>query len=91
MIYQNKNGANKGIPKETLVLTVKNLLSYITKLANSESIDLDLSSGELPVCIDADAGAPSPSWMEIQPLQSRPGWKSDRLVGNPSKQFFQKN
>ena len=35
---------------------VKNLTAYITKLAESESEELDLTSGELPLCFDADAG-----------------------------------
>ena len=55
-IYQNKQGKSKGIPKETTVLLVKNLTAYITKLAESESEELDLTSGELPLCFDADAG-----------------------------------
>ena len=55
-IYQNKQGKLKGIAKETTVLLVKNLTAYITKLAESESEELDLTSGELPLCFDADAG-----------------------------------
>ena len=55
-IYQNKQGKSKGIPKETTVLLVKNLTSYIVKMAESESEELDLASKELPVCFDADAG-----------------------------------
>ena len=55
-IYQNKQGKSKGIAKETTVLLVKNLTAYITKLAESESEELDLTSGELPLCLDADAG-----------------------------------
>ena len=43
-IYQNKQGKSKGIPKETTVLLVKNLTAYITKLAESESDELDLTS-----------------------------------------------
>ena len=63
MMYTNKQGKNKGVPKETSVLLVKDLLPYMVKLAKSEKSDLDLSGGELPVCIDADAGEPpSPSW-----------------------------
>ena len=58
-IYQNKQGKSKGIPKETTVLLVKNLTAYITKLAESESDELDLTSGELPLCFDADAGGES--------------------------------
>ena len=33
MMYTNKQGKNKGVPKETSVLLVKDLLSYIVKLA----------------------------------------------------------
>ena len=55
-IYQNKQGKSKGIPKETTVLLVKNLSSYMVKMAESESEELDLASRELPVCFDADAG-----------------------------------
>ena len=36
-IYQNKQGKSKGIPKETTVLLVKNLTSYMVKMAESES------------------------------------------------------
>jgi hypothetical protein len=54
-IYQNKQGKNKHIPKETPVWSVKDLLKYITKLAESE--DLDLTNKTLPVCFDGDAGA----------------------------------
>ena len=53
-IYQNKQGKSKGIAKETTVLLVKNLTAYITKLAESESEELDLTSGELPLCFDAE-------------------------------------
>ena len=53
-IYPNKQGKNKHIPKETTVWSVKDLLTYIPKLAESE--DLDLSSKTLPVCFDGDAG-----------------------------------
>ena len=52
-IYQNKQGKSKGIPKENTVLLVKNLTSYIMKLAKSESEELDLESGELPLCFDS--------------------------------------
>ena len=55
-IYQNKQGKNKAIPKETTVLTVKEILPYIVKLAESEKESLDLSNGELSLCFDADAG-----------------------------------
>ena len=55
-IYQNKQGKSKGIPKETTVLLVKNLTSYMIKMGESESEELDLSSKVLPVCFDADAG-----------------------------------
>ena len=55
-IHQNKQGKSKDIPKETTVLLVKDLTKYITKLAESESAALDVQSGELPVCFDADAG-----------------------------------
>ena len=54
--HQNKQGKSKDIPKETTVLLVKDLTKYITKLAESESAALDVQSGELPVCFDADAG-----------------------------------
>ena len=57
IIYQNKQGVNKGVPKETSVLMVKDLFAYIVKFAETEKADLDLSSGELPICFDADAGA----------------------------------
>ena len=53
-LYQNKQGKNKHIPKETTVWSVKDLLAYIPKLAESE--DLDFSNGILPVCFDGDAG-----------------------------------
>ena len=43
-IYQNKQGKSKGIPKETTVLLVKNLTSYMAKMAKSESDELDLAS-----------------------------------------------
>ena len=49
-IYQNKQGKSKGIPKETTVLLVKNLTSYMAKMAESESDELDLASRVLPVC-----------------------------------------
>ena len=55
-IYQNKQGKKRDIPTETTVLLVKDLTSYIKSLAESESAQLDLSLGELPICIDADAG-----------------------------------
>ena len=54
--HQNKQGKSKDILKETTVLLVKDLTKYITKLAESESAALDVQSGELPVCFDADAG-----------------------------------
>ena len=46
---------------------VKDLSSYIMKMAASESADMDLSTGELPVCIDADAGA---HWFSIASSKS---------------------
>ena len=55
-IYQNKMGKNKGLATETPVLQVNNLESYIVKHALNEASELDLSSKELPICIDADAG-----------------------------------
>ena len=55
-IYQNKQGKSKGIPTETTVLLVKNLTSYMAKMAESESEELDLASRVSPVCFDADAG-----------------------------------
>ena len=55
-IYQNKLGKSKDIPKETTVLLVKDLTNYIEKMAESESAALDVQSGVLPVCFDADAG-----------------------------------
>ena len=55
-IYQNKQGKSKGIPKETTVLLVKNLTSYMIKMGESESEELDLSSKVLPVCFDAYSG-----------------------------------
>ena len=55
-IYQNKMGKNKGLATETPVLQVHNLESYIVKHALSEASELDLTSKELPICIDADAG-----------------------------------
>ena len=55
-IYQNKLGKSKDIPKETTVLLVKDLTTYIEKMAESESAALDVQSGVLPVCFDADAG-----------------------------------
>ena len=54
--HQNKQGKSKDILKETTVLLVKDLTKYLTKLAESESAALDVQSGELPVCFDADAG-----------------------------------
>ena len=54
--HQNKQGKSKDILKETTVLLVKDLTKYIMKLAESESAALDVQSGELPVCFDADAG-----------------------------------
>ena len=56
LIYQNKQGKNRAIPKETTVLMVKEILPYIVKLAESEKESLDLSNGELSLCFDADAG-----------------------------------
>ena len=38
------------------MLLVKNLTTYMVKMAESESEELDLSYGVLPVCFDADAG-----------------------------------
>ena len=38
------------------MLLVKNLTSYMIKMGESESEELDLSSKVLPVCFDADAG-----------------------------------
>ena len=55
-LYKYKQGKNKAKPQVTTVLMVKDLYDYIAKLAISESNDLDLSMGELPVCFDADAG-----------------------------------
>ena len=55
-IYQNKMGKNNGLATETPVWQVNNLEMYIVKHALSEASDLDLSSKELPVCVDADAG-----------------------------------
>ena len=55
-IFQNKIGKNKGLPKESPVCRVKNLQSYVVKMAKSESASLDLAKSELPVCFDADAG-----------------------------------
>ena len=55
-IYQNKLGKSKDIPKETTVLLVKDLTTYIEKMAESESAALEVQSGVLPVCFDADAG-----------------------------------
>ena len=49
-------GKNRAIPKETTVLTMKEILPYIVKLAESEKESLDLSNGELSLCFDADAG-----------------------------------
>ena len=37
------------------------------KLAESEKLDLDLSGGELPVCIDADAGEPPSFSLSLSP------------------------
>ena len=55
-LYKYKQGKNKAKPHETTVLRIKDLYSYIAKVAVSESEDLDLSMNELPVCFDADAG-----------------------------------
>ena len=55
-LYKYKQGKNKAKPQETTVLMVKDLHSYIAKIALSESNDLDLSMKQLPVCYDADAG-----------------------------------
>ncbi len=55
-MYQNKQGKNKDLPKDTSVLSVKNLELYITKLAQSEHCELDFTNNILPVCFDADAG-----------------------------------
>ena len=55
-IFQNKQGKRKGLPTETPVLGVKNLESYVIKMAESESSYLDLSENVLPICFDADAG-----------------------------------
>ena len=38
------------------MLLVKDLTTYIEKMAESESAALDVQSGVLPVCFDADAG-----------------------------------
>ena len=67
LMYTNKQGKNKGVPKETTVLLVKDLLPYMIKLAESEKLDLDLSGGELPVCIDADAGEPPSFSLSLSP------------------------
>ena len=56
LIYQNKQGENKAIPKETTVLMLKEILLYIVKLAESEKESRDLWNGELSLCFDADAG-----------------------------------
>ena len=42
LIYQNKQGENKAIPKETTVLMLKEILLYIVKLAESEKESRDL-------------------------------------------------
>ena len=42
LIYQNKQGENKAIPKETTVLMLKEILLYIVKLAESEKESMDL-------------------------------------------------
>ena len=42
LIYQNKQGENKAIPKETTVLMLKEILLYIVKLAESEKENVDL-------------------------------------------------
>ena len=52
-IFQNKIGKNKGLPKESPVCRVKNLQSYVVKMAKSESASLDLAKNKLPVCFDA--------------------------------------
>ena len=55
-LYQHKLGNKKSLPTETPVLQVKNLESYILKMAESEAAFLDNSKKELEVCFDADAG-----------------------------------
>ena len=41
LLYKNKQGQNKAIPAETTVLMVKDLSSYIMKMAASESADME--------------------------------------------------
>ena len=55
-IYKNKQGKNREIPSETIVLLVKDLTAYVTSMAENEKSQLDLTFGELPVCFDADGG-----------------------------------
>ena len=55
-IYKNKQGKNREIPSETMVLLVKDLTAYVTSMAENEKSQLDLTFGELPVCFDADGG-----------------------------------
>ena len=55
-LFRNKQGKEKEKSKETEVIMVKDLTSYIRKVAVGESDELDFSMGCLPVCFDADAG-----------------------------------
>ena len=57
-LYKNKQGENVNLKKKTCILSVKDLLSYIQKMAVAESENLDnlKDMDELQVCYDGDGG-----------------------------------
>ena len=57
-LYTHKQGKNVRDQKETTILKVKNMKSYIEKMANSKQDNLKhLKNGDqIEICLDLDAG-----------------------------------
>ena len=56
-LYTQKQGKHTRDQKETTILRVKDLKSYIEKMASSKTDLKDLNDGEeIEICLDLDAG-----------------------------------